>query len=133
MSNRLKKMFGESKVIQYWLGSPGKYNPDRHDLDGLPEGDNGGREFALPNEVSPQEFWDQTMPLLIQLQQQAQQRIAIEGRLHPFGILAQGVQVTWIFSSIQITRLQTELLKAHQRIESLEATVKKLQATLEAN
>lgn len=107
----------------FWLGSPGVYT-DRKDLQdrGLPDGDQGGRELQLPTEVSPGQFYDLTMPFVKMLQADAQRKVQLgEHRaLHPFGVLAQGVQVTWIFASMEIEDLKTRLAAVELRMGALE-------------
>jgi hypothetical protein len=107
-------------IVQYWLGTPGKYLPGRADLDLYPEGDLGGREFQLPSEVKPQQFFDMTMPMVNKLQNDAQKRLGIDPQLHPFGILSQGIQTVWIFTSMEVSKLQKQVFELESRIKILE-------------
>lgn len=118
-------------VTQYWLGPPCKYHPDRKDLDGFPEEDLGGREIGLPDSTTPQQLYTDTVVELQNLHQEAQRRFAMgsgNGKLHPFGVLAQGIYMVWIFASMQMTKLYGVLVTNRQEIAALEARVKKLEA-----
>lgn len=112
-------------IQMFWIGPPSKYDPRRADLESFPEGDLGGRELGLPLQTSPQEMFDTTVPRLVVLQAQAQQRFqsGAERQLHPFGILAQSIQATWMLTSQQFARQQAE-------IDTLKETVKRLEALL---
>lgn len=112
-------------IKMFWLGEPCQYDPGRADLESFPAGDLGGRELGLPVSMTPQEMFDATMPRVVVLQAQAQQRFqsGAERQLHPFGILAQGIQTTWMLTSEQVTRQQAE-------IDALKATVERLEAKI---
>lgn len=110
-----------NKGQQFWLGKPCKFT-DHPSLEGLPEdsGD-GGRLQNLPSDITPQQFFDMTMPGVMAIQAQMQQQAAMSGGKMPaYGFLAQGIQVTWIFTSMEIGELKTQLFKANQKIEALE-------------
>lgn len=123
-------------VTQYWLGTPCKYHPDRKDLDGFPEGDLGGREIALPDSTTPQQLYSDTIVEVQALHQEAQRRFASgqgNGKLHPFGVLSQGIYMVWIFASMQMTKLYEMLVIDRQEIARLQSRVEKLEALVLAS
>lgn len=108
------------KFTQYWMGVPCQHNSNYDHLQLLPKHDSGGREMLLPAEMPPEKFFDITMPFVTQLQNEAQKRSALGSGLHPYGVLAQGVQVVWIFAAREIDILKDRLSAAEKRIAELE-------------
>lgn len=113
------------KPTNYWLGEPSKYMPGRMDLDGLPDEDAGGREFALPPDMSPADLFDHVAPLLMMLNQQAL-RGQGPGQPPPApALLVQGIQMVWIFASQEIMQLKEQVAELQHELDALKGGVPK--------
>lgn len=122
---------------QFWLGAPCRYDPKRPDLKGLglPDGDLGGRCISIPADVPPSKFFDQVMPNVFGIQQEARRR-QMTGQtqgLHPDGALAEGIQCLWVFTSDAVNALETRLTFAYREIDELKARMEKLEKQLTEN
>jgi hypothetical protein len=105
----------------YWLGEPCRYNEEDKLLKSFPPGDLGGRYIGLSIGHSPQEIFDQTLPVLRALAQQSQRQAVLSGKVSAELPLINAVQMTWFFASKEISRLQGEVSTLEARIKKLEA------------
>lgn len=103
----------------FWLGKPSNYDASDDGLDSFPEGDLGGRYQGLVKGTSPQDLFDTTMPMLLQLHYQGIRKMQTMGTLGAESVFCQGIQMTWIFASTEINRLQSEIDDLKKQIQEL--------------
>lgn len=110
--------------VHYFLGDASAYNPVHPLAEQLPEGDKGGRDFALVPGHSPAELFDQTNPALAAIHMQAMREAQLrQTPLPAAGILVQGIQMTWIFAAQEIALLRAEVAELREVVQLLKTHV----------